>query len=618
MVSSRRFRPALCVLGIAGISLAAASSPPPVADLQPYRILSPAGTRVLEVQPSSRHGAGPSHATLEDTVTGEIIWKRKLPYTFWQACVNDDGIVGGFGYTTGPTGGTTWGGDPGDLFVRILDAEGISMHEEVTRRRAAFMYMPAPSAEALAYDRENDRMVILMGNHSFRSYHLAKGTLLNAVHMSCEGLPERNYALSNFHAVPHTSLLLLELVHQRTEENGAEVPGSLFALMDISGDLVWTVNHEWTLPEDWEEYSGCRVLRVGDVESPAVEADPFDSDPFAPGHEVEELEEIEDPFAPGKLADDTPPEPSPVTSFELYLDGNDHGERVTFGVFKVGEDDSHGWRVAEAKREQWSLPEDNHVPETIPRIEAEMLGGFRLLAPGNKPLSRLRAAALGPNGQIYAFELDTGIVHVFDRTGKPLHRCRPARDDQVEKYGCYGPPFTVSDAGEVFVQLEHMIRDEEGNYSRSPKAGHALHFSPDGLRQDKTLFLNRDACSQAWIAQPGGTNILVNGGPGDVELVARDPYRTRVASLTRRPDGNWLVDIADIAFAPDGSLAIRTSTASEEDYPTAFPVPPGFRPSEAISIYNRNGEPIRTIDFTDGASFNRIAFDGTRVVGARS
>ena len=82
-----------------------ASSPTPVGDLQPYRVVSPRGLYQLDISPSTPNGAGSCIAQLTKVQDREIVWKRKLPYTFWQACVNDKGSVGGFGYTTGPRGG---------------------------------------------------------------------------------------------------------------------------------------------------------------------------------------------------------------------------------------------------------------------------------------------------------------------------------------------------------------------------------------------------------------------------------------------------------------------------------------------------------------------------------
>ena len=72
--------------------------------LQPYQVVSPDGTWVLDVKPGNREAAGPGATTLTHTKTGQIAWKRMLPYTFWQCCVNNDGVVGGYAYTKGVMG----------------------------------------------------------------------------------------------------------------------------------------------------------------------------------------------------------------------------------------------------------------------------------------------------------------------------------------------------------------------------------------------------------------------------------------------------------------------------------------------------------------------------------
>ncbi len=48
------------------------------------------------------------------------------------------------------------------------------------------------------------------------------------------------------------------------EKNGAEITGTVFALMNPEGDIVWSQNHEWTLPKDWEEFTSSKVLALSD------------------------------------------------------------------------------------------------------------------------------------------------------------------------------------------------------------------------------------------------------------------------------------------------------------------------------------------------------------------
>jgi len=97
-----------------------AGYPPYVPTLQPYQAVSPNGIYLFEVKPSHRYGSGPSLAILTKRDAKEIAWKRELPFTFWQACVDNDGTVGGFGYSKGPMGGDPWAldEDAGEFIVR--------------------------------------------------------------------------------------------------------------------------------------------------------------------------------------------------------------------------------------------------------------------------------------------------------------------------------------------------------------------------------------------------------------------------------------------------------------------------------------------------------------------
>ena len=603
-----------------GSRMAMASSPPFVPDLQPYQIISPNGTRVLLVEPSSRDGEGPGTTTLTNRTTGEVIWKRKLPYTFRQACVNNAGYVGGFGFTTGPRGNNDIGNRRGGvIFVRILDPEGLVIHESITKRTASF-YGASPSANALVYDVENNLMILWMGNGSFRYYHLSRGTLSHAVFPAIDQLPHREAYLTNVHAVPHTPILLLTFSHW-TEKDDRTIPGYVFALMNPKGDLIWNHHHQWTLPEDWEEIEGSKVLSIG---FPAAEPqdDEDEMDPFsANSSDIDPFSADSDPFAP--VDEDgtappppSPPEPEPVTEFTLYLDGNEGGERVTFQVLELvleqGPRQMPEWSVKEIKREPWSLPKGDELPPDLPRLTSPKLDEFRLLAPDGKPLAGLVDVILGPKERIHALQYDKGIIHVFDREGNYLHACTAGKGEQVEKYG---NAFTVDHEGNVYYRLEDLIRNEAGNYVDHPKRGHALHFSPEGKRLEDTFTLGKHGFGHAWYAQPNDSVMLIEHIPGRYEFQRFGGHSFVIREFDRRPDGNWLSFSDDIAFAPDGSLAIRNRTIAEDT--DAFPVPQSHRPSDAISLYDNKGNPIRTLDFSDGENFQSIAYDGKTIVAAK-
>ncbi|MDA0767211.1 MAG: hypothetical protein O3A92_10360 [Verrucomicrobia bacterium] len=117
--------------------------------------------------------------------------------------------------------------------------------------------------------------------------------------------------------------------------------------------------------------------------------------------------------------------------------------------------------------------------------------------------------------------------------------------------------------------MKDYFLDGDGNYTESPVVGHSVHFSQEGARHEKTFSLDRDNEGREWIAQPASTNFLVTGVFGKVELVRGESPFSQLADLTHRADRNWLADVDDVAFAPDGSFAILTSTM--EDYHPPHP-----------------------------------------------
>jgi hypothetical protein len=103
-------------------------------------------------------------------------------------------------------------------------------------------------------------------------------------------------------------------------------------------------------------------------------------------------------------------------------------------------------------------------------------------------------------------------------------------------------------------------------------------------------------------------------------VIRRDQYGTPAATLTRRADGQWLDFIRDVACAPDGSIAVFDSSRGNESggFITPFPKLPGHLPAETITLYQADGTPIRTLDFTRYAALTQIAFDGKHILATSS
>ena len=102
---------------------------------------SPSGTYVLEVDPTTRYGAGSAHyRLLRDR---EAVWEREHPFTFAGASVGDDGVVAGWGCTEG-----VGQYDYGELVFAVLAPDGTVRGElrgdRVGSRRPHVKPVPTP------------------------------------------------------------------------------------------------------------------------------------------------------------------------------------------------------------------------------------------------------------------------------------------------------------------------------------------------------------------------------------------------------------------------------------------------------------------------------------------
>jgi len=519
-----------------------------------------------------------------------VVWKRELPFTFWQACVNDDGIVGGCGYSKGPMGGDplALGNDAGEFIVRVLDAKGTATYEETSRRGPAeggySGYVPPLSANQLLFDAENDRMIIRI-NDVFRNYHLGAGCLQSAVIPVVEKVTPDSIFCEESRLISGSPLLLVQLEHMRWE---TMIEGTVFGVMDMRGKMIWSVNHENKIREEGN------VVIHGSVK-----------------YKILSISAVATPELPQERRT-----PIPIAQFDIFF--GDSAERVTYSVSKVETERQAVWSVAEVKRVKWALPKDKEEgpPRNLPRANSKMLGEFPLLGSDNKPLTDIAAATLDPKEQIYALESTTGYVHVFDRGGKPLHLCKPGKEHRVET-GWYDASLTVDDQGEVFVKLSKDLPGSKTEPEKpNPEGGHFLRFSAKGVLLGKFPPTSLTEIGEQWIAQPKSQSILTKARLGDLHLVRRDEYRSRIASLTHRADGHWLEYVSGVCFAPDGSIAVRDSSMGNEfgGFRTPFPLPSTHLPTETITLYKPDATPIRTIDFTAGGSLSRIAFDGSHII----
>ena len=379
--------------------------------------------------------------------------------------------------------------------------------------------------------------------------------------------------------------------------------------MDRQGTLIWTFKSHWRQPHDFadEYYPQFKIVSVSPV---TAQSDPNACCP-----------PLNDPLAEAEKFIG-PQAPWPVAEFDLGLGGSE--ERVTCRLSHIRVENEDFWSVTEMKRSKWTSPKEteNHPPKKAQHLDGKKLGEFQLLGSDNKPLSKLAAVTMGPKEQIYALEAKSSFVHVFDRDGKLLHLCKPGKNDPFETES--QPSLAVNDQGEVFVKrTTNLSGQNSDNHKPDPKAGFIVQFSPAGVLREKLISVKWMETLWAWHTQPKTKNLVfasdsIWGGSG---LTRRDERgASNEAFISERADGLWLEAVSDFSFASDGSIAVRNSPQGNSfaGFGTAFPRLPSHLPEETITLYKPNGKPIRTIDFTDGTDFDRIAYDGSYIVATNS
>ncbi len=611
-------RTRLLVLGLLAVlsPISPAGYPPMVPTLQPYRVSSPQGTWQLDVKPCNREGAGPATTTLTNSATGEIAWKRMLPYTFWQCCVNEAGVVGGYAYTKGVMGKRDPDQDAGHFVISFLDVGGVSMHEERTHRPPSSVgmgyYVPAHWAHRLLLDANNDRMILLMPDGLFRSHSMRDGTLNAAFIPESQGDASGYEWPDKILFFQGNPLMLLE--SNSAWGNSTETRStSCIQLIDGAGRTLWATSRHRTYGADKEwPFPKFRIL---DPEPPVV-TDPFAEkpstdqiDPFAESDPFAEEDEVPEP------AD--PPSPAWIATFDAWF--GDTEEKATFHILESEDDDqTPSYQVLEVSREKWTLPEerpaeeDPFPPVDFPRVGAKRIASFQLHSADGAPLSGLAAVTLGPESTIHALASDGGLVHIFGSEGKLLRTADPGQEHTIDT-SHYSACIAVDGKGEFFVRISDGYGDEEDE--RDSHAGHYLRFSADGKRTTKVLVPPSDEFSGHLVSQPHVDKLIFFGYGNEVAVSNRDPYGSRAATLSHRKDGQWLEHILDVACAPNGLIAVRDSSQGDTSggFTTPFPRLPNHLPAETITIYEADGDPVRTIDFSRFAGLSRIAFDGKRI-----
>jgi hypothetical protein len=209
--------------------------------------------------------------------------------------------------------------------------------------------------------------------------------------------------------------------------------------------------------------------------------------------------------------------------------------------------------------------------------------------PDAETLDRIASLTIDRKGSIYAADERAGAIHVFDRSGKPLHVCRPQMNDHDGELSL--PSLTVADSGDVYI--------ERNDLGTGPDE--YLHYRPDGARAG-IVSIKLDEVSQDWVAQPGGTNRWILGYR-NVYLV--DAAGSVLRRSERTADRQWWTSPGPASVAADGAIAI-VNGMSYENMDSIAPT---------LTILARSGDAIATwpapllLAPLDGG----VAFDGSQV-----
>lgn len=501
--------------------------------LDPKTHASPSGEVTLFVDPSERTGAGAaSYRCLRE---GVELWSGTRPYTLREAVVSDDGQVAGYAYAAGYLGG------PDDaLTILLLDADGRACIEEHRERSGTWGCLggPDPMLAGLFLDPENDRLVVRARTHAFGNverwwtWSLSSGA--TGPELEPEPRDDKDWRLGwivQTHPIPGTGLVLVYRDWWSFDDNQF---GSMFSLLDAEGEEVWHL--AW--PED------CTVR----------------------GNREASVRRRDEVRASGPILDVGP------GSFTLRRAATD--ERLTFDVRRI--DDEH---AGFAVREVLSVPFDpvattarEPVASRIPTLAPQKLGTIHLDAADS--LETIGVLVPGPEERLYAADLHTGTVAVFDRVGAPLH-VWPADPGDLPR-GSALTPISVTDAGDLYLG--------------------SVPFAADGTRRGPIGWDAEPTPPRLW-ARPDGASLWAVGSHVLCRLDATGAVLRRIE---RTAANHWLRTLHQAAVAPDGSLAL---TESED---ANGPV--------TIHLFTAEGDPLRSFEVPEGMGrWAPFAYDGARL-----
>lgn len=464
-------------------------SDPPLLDPKVYS--SPSGRFVLCVDPSHKHGIGKASYRLVDK--DRELWTGDKPFTLRDARVTDEGFVGGYAYSHGPSGG----GDLGDVRVVILNTQGTAQLEEIIPRTTMINdSLVFPRVRGIFLDGVADRLIIRLIDREgdahverWRTYRLVPATPSTMIRprpqrptgLGNEDQIPEDWMIAQAHPVAGTRLILARWCDISHEEF------SRFILIDASDEPVWSLD----LPDG------------------------------------------------GKIVD----EKRPASHFAVWSSGK--RQRIEFSATAAKDG---GWEVKELRRIASPQPKAPSTWIEPPARPVRELGRIELKSPEGLTRSRLGTIAtlhVDHKGSIYAVDQGTAAVHVFDPAGRWLRTCSSSIADLKDEPRSMR--ITVSDTGDVYLNPYVLAAEWKGRY---------IHYSSDGKPLDVKKHVLDDV-RQDWFCQPKSGNrwilgddliYLVNGTDAMLKVIDRCADRRwlgRPEGAAVAPDGSLAVIARD-------------------------------------------------------------------------
>ncbi len=524
------------------VALMAAGGPfatarPPI---DPYARTSPSNVFTFEVDPTSYDGRGPSDCRLLSA--GKEVWAQRLPFTFHDAVVSDDGSVCGYGPASAP--------HKGGCSVAILDPMGriLRGHHFEDVRLEPSNCLPWPYVAGINFEPDVDRFALRIqcasygwasdrredwGSEVWRCFRISDGT----------GLPDV-WPLKSFTKWLHPRTVRLDAARPLTGTGLTLIQGTVVALIDGEGRPVWTL---------------CNELAVAGTDD---REDKRSRDDLFEGHGT-----ILDVAAGGRFSLGLP-------DLESRLELKVERSRVV--------DDE--WVVSVLARSDYAPPppppdvwpfEVGALAEPPP-LELSPLAGFELVAEGKRARLSAFTAGIDPGGRFLLYEIQGRRTYVFDAFGRLQFTAERRPRNSRERNSVSRTVHLANDGPTGVLQYSESEDSEVHPFvarvdSKGRSVGDVSIDSAQAIAGTRTP-------GMFWTAHLSGTTRL--------ELV--DAGGKALRTIDRHPDRTWLrwplaiaADPDGIAFAASGKWLLEIGATDAET--RAFEIPQG-RPDHPLRL----------------------------------